>query len=171
MKKTLILVAILSLFTLSAVAQQDPERHHQRTNPHDVSKVVKDLSDSQKRKLEAVNNTSRERLEPLRKQQKAVRDSISTLMEQEGDNSKALFPLFDREASLQVQISREMYSTKVQVDRILTKEQRAELKKSMKEGHDKKRKEVRADRMQIKEKNGERRATLQKAKELKAPTE
>ena len=55
-----------------------------------------------------------------------MRDSIGKYMDSEGDQSKKLYPLFDREAQLQVQISREMYSTKVRIDKVLTKEQRKE---------------------------------------------
>ena len=88
--------------------------------------MVGNLSAAQKRKIESI----RQHVDNLRKQQKAVRDSIAMYMELEGDQSAALYPLFDREAAINVAIGREMYAGKVRIDEVLTKEQRAELRKA-----------------------------------------
>ena len=61
-----------------------------------------------------------------------MRDSIHRYMDMDGDQSQYLYPLFDREARIQTQISREMYATKVHIDQVLTKEQRKELKDNSK---------------------------------------
>ena len=131
MKKFLPLALALFLaFSLSA-QRQDGQRHDQQRP--DITELVSNLSDTQKSQLEAITNDSRQRVEKLRAQQKAVRDSITLYMDREGDQSKYLNPLFDREAKIQAEISREMYASKVRIDKVLTKEQRAELQKASKQ--------------------------------------
>lgn len=98
----------------------------------DITQLVSNLSDSQKSKLDNITTESRQRIDKLRSQQKAVRDSIAVYMDREGDQSKYLYPLFDREAALQVEISREMYATKVRINEVLNKEQREEFLKASK---------------------------------------
>lgn len=97
--------------------------------------MVGDLSQTQKKKLDAITDASKERVGLLRAQQKAVRDSIAVYMKLDGDHSAVLFPLFDREARLQCEISREMYTTKVRVDEVLTPEQRKQLRQSTTQKH------------------------------------
>lgn len=131
MKKSIIVAAMIVL-ALPLAAQRHDDKHPGKKH-RDVTELVSDLSASQKRKIDAVSRESKERVSVLRTRQKAVRDSIGMFMEREGDQSAALYPLFDREAQLQVSISREMYATKVKVDALLTKEQKAELKKALKD--------------------------------------
>lgn len=131
MKKILPLALALFLaFSLSA-QRQDGKRHDQKRP--DITELVSNLTDDQKSQLEAITNDSRQRVEKLRAQQKAVRDSINLYMDREGDQSKYLNPLFDREAKIQAEISREMYASKVRIDKVLTKEQRAEFQKASKQ--------------------------------------
>jgi Spy/CpxP family protein refolding chaperone len=105
--------------------------HREKMKKHkDVTEVVSDLSVAQKRKVESITKESVERVSALRTQQKSVRDSIGMYMEREGDQSAALYPLFDREAALQAAVSREMYNTKRSIDEVLTKEQRAEFREA-----------------------------------------
>lgn len=128
--KRLYLLLLLLLAT-PVMAQHGKPAH--RGGGHqcaEVTEMVKDLSPVQKRKLENITKESRERVDALKKSQKQVRDSVALFMRKEGDQSKYLFPLFDREARLQAEISREMYVTKVRIDEILTKEQRVELQKA-----------------------------------------
>lgn len=133
MKKTL-LFAIVILFTLhfSTLLAQ---RSHQERSQHrpDITQLVSNLTDEQKGRLESITDESRQRVEQLRNQQKNVRDSIAKYMEREGDYSKKLYILFDIEARIQAQISREMYATKVRIDEILTKEQRQQFRKASNE--------------------------------------
>lgn len=126
MKKTLVIIAIL---TLSAVSYAQAPKHHDK-QPRNVSELVSDLSASQKRKVDAIGRESKERVSALRAQQQAVRDSIGLYMDRDGDQSKNLYPLFDREAKLQVAVNREMYSTKLRIDQVLTPKQREELRQS-----------------------------------------
>lgn len=123
MKKYLLIVITL-LLAWPMAAQTD---HTKRKRP-EVTEVVSDLSAPQKRKIEVVSRESRERTEALRRQQRAVRDSINRYMDLEGDQSQILYPLFDREAALQAAVSREMYAAKLRIDAILTADQRATLR-------------------------------------------
>ena len=93
--------------------------------------MVSDLSVKQKRSLLQIQEKSHERIGQLNNQLKVVRDSIRTVMRQDGDNSKILYPLFDREGALQAQISKEMYTMRTQIDAILTPQQLAELRKAL----------------------------------------
>ncbi|MBO7101860.1 MAG: periplasmic heavy metal sensor [Bacteroidales bacterium] len=125
MKKIIILL-VLAVFALPLSAQHEgtpPRKKHQ-----EVTELVKDLSAVQKRKVESISKDSRERVGALRKQQRAVRDSIAMYMEREGDQSRELFPLFDREAKLQVAVNREMYTAKLRIDEVLKPEQREALR-------------------------------------------
>lgn len=137
MKKILTIVTI-GLFALqsSFCIAQRPHRgdhHGLGAGKHpEITEIISDLTSAQKSKLEAISNESKKRIEDLRNQQKSVCYKISQLMDMEGDHSKELNPLFDREARLQAEISREMYSTKVRFDQVLTKDQRKELKDSRK---------------------------------------
>lgn len=126
MKKTFI-IALLVMLALPGFSQDDSKRQHGRKHK-DITELVNDLSASQKRKIDALTKESVERVSELRRQQKAVRDSIHMFMERDGDQSATLFPLFEREADLQVAVSREMYATKLKIDEVLTKEQRIELR-------------------------------------------
>ena len=131
MKKILFLASTLLLgFTVSA---QKPADHRREGKRPDITKLVSNLTDNQKGKLETITNDSRQRIEKLRARKKSVRDSIALYMDREGNQSKYLNPLFDREAKIQSEISREMYSTKVRIDEVLTKEQRAEFHKASRE--------------------------------------
>ena len=102
-------------------------RHHQS-----IEKMVSDLSAPQKKKLETLKKESHQRIRQLRQSKHAVSDSINALMNLDGDHSQQLDPLFQREADLQVKISKEMYSTRIAVDKILTDKQRKEMKENMK---------------------------------------
>lgn len=131
MKKNIIIAFILISFAMPVIAQRDGGKRPEKKRP-DVTELVNDLSAIQKRKIETITNDSRQRMESLRAQQRAVRDSIGIYMDREGDQSKQLYPLFERDASLRVAISREMYSTKVAIDQVLNADQRRELKAALK---------------------------------------
>lgn len=132
MKKHFV-IAIMLAFVLPLVAQHKHQSREQHKQP-EISEIVKDLSAPQKRKIENITLRSRQRVEELRARKRAVSDSIASLMQQDGDQSQQLFPLFEREAALQTAINREMYSTKLRIDEILTREQRAVLRQSAHRG-------------------------------------
>ena len=124
--KKITLIFLLVLFALPLSAQHEGDRQHRKHR--DVTEIVQDLNAVQKRKVENISNESRERVAALRKQQKAVRDSISMYMALDGDQSQVIYPLFDREAKLQAAISREMYAAKLRIDEVLKPEQREALR-------------------------------------------
>lgn len=116
-----ILIAVAAIFVFTPSMAQRPK---DGGGHRDITNIVSDLSASQKKKLDAINEESKKTVDALRAQQKAVRDSIAMYIHREGDNSRILYPLFDREAQIQSSISREMYSTKIKIDAVLTAEQR-----------------------------------------------
>ena len=122
-----------SLFT-SAQAQHRP--HKPQPVENSVIEMVSDLSAIQKRKLESLQKESKDKIETLKHQHKAVKDSIQTLMDEYGDHSRELYPLIEREAALHAEISREYYRVKVRIDEIITREQAAEFKAKMKQKMD-----------------------------------
>ena len=128
MKKVLFFTLTLAL-GLSLSAQRQGGQSHKDQRP-DITQLVSNLTDSQKNKLETVTSESRQRVDKLRARQKTVRDSIALYMDRKGDQSRYLNPLFDCEAKIQAEISREMYSTKVRIEQVLTKEQRQEFQKA-----------------------------------------
>ena len=128
--KKITLILLLALFALPLSAQHEGDGQHRKHR--DVTEIVHDLNAVQKRKVENISNESRERVAALRNQQKAVRDSITMLMDREGDQSRELYPLFDREAKLQAAISREMYAAKLRIDEVLKPEQREALRAASK---------------------------------------
>lgn len=131
--KTLLIVILLSFVAMPCMAQHkgDRERVADPKSHREITEMVSDLSQSQKKRLDAITDASKERVAALRAQKKSVRDSIAVYMKLDGDQSAVLFPLFDREAQLQRDISREMYTTKVRVDEVLTPEQRRQLREAM----------------------------------------
>ena len=126
MKK--ILPLILALVVVTPLVAQHDVHSPEKKPRHDISEVVKDLSVIQKRKVDNISRDSKERVDVLRHQQQAVHDSIGMYMNLEGDHSKELYPLFEREAQLQVAVNREMYATKLRIDEVLKPEQRQALR-------------------------------------------
>ena len=135
MKRHIILILLLAV-AFPMMAQHDNPRHDKGKRT-DITELVSDLSAPQKRKIEQISKDSKERVDALRNQQRAVHDSINIFMNREGDQSKVLFPLFEREAQLHVAIDREMYTTKLRIDEVLKPEQRSELRKTLAKQHQK----------------------------------
>ena len=166
--KKIFLIAMMAFAVIGTANAQHPCKGmpEKECDKHpDITEMVSDLSSAQKRKLETITKESKERMEPLRKMQTMVRDSINMLMEREGDYTKVIFPLFDRDARLQSEISREMYLTKIRIDQVLTKEQRQELAKERQ-----KHKREHHDRKDLKElKMGKMGKEFKTTKDLKEP--
>lgn len=93
-----------------------------------VADQVSNLTVIQKKRLENISKDSKERVDKLRAQQKLLRDSIHHYLALPDDQSAILYPLFEREAWFQSELSKEYYRTRVKIDEVLTDEQRAELK-------------------------------------------
>lgn len=135
MKKIALYCLLLAVcFTVSA-QHKGPGKPPHHPVQEDIVNMVSDLSPLQKKRLESLSNESKKRMDNLRRQQGNVRDSIRTLLDQNADNSAALFPLFDREAFLQAEVSKECYRTRVKINAILTSAQSAELHEKMNRHH------------------------------------
>ena len=131
MKRTLaIVIMLVACFVLQAQPGQGRERRAKE--PPKIEEMVSDLSPMQKKRLTNVMENSRKEVDKLQAELDNVRNQIRSLMEKDGDNTEQLFPLFDRESDLRAEISKEMYRTRQQIDKILTKEQLAEFRKRCK---------------------------------------
>lgn len=134
MKK--LLSTLFAILLCSALLAQSPDggRHkrHSRPEPPKIEEMVSNLSAVQKKKLETITQNCKAKTAQLQKEMDKVRTEIRSMMDKEGDQSDKLFPLFDREAALQAAVSREMYTTKLRIDAILTPSQRATLRKGRK---------------------------------------
>lgn len=137
-KKFFVVIMMLSLCGATIAQTKKIESREGGQKRPEITELVKDLSPVQKRKIETITKESRSKIEGYRNQQKVVRDSIGSIIKRPGDQSKRLFPLFDREGALQSQISKEMYMTKLKIDEVLTKEQARELKNAMSKNKNKK---------------------------------
>lgn len=124
MRKRLLIMLLLA--TAMPLAAQNDQQHRRS----DITELVSDLSTAQQRKLDNLRRHAGQQLDTLRAQQRAVRDSINMYMELDGDHSRQLYPLFDREAQLQAAVSRTMYTTKLRVDEVLTDRQREQLRRA-----------------------------------------
>lgn len=111
---------ILSVGTASAQSKHKLDRkpHHPR-----VEEVVKDLNSGQKRKIDQYCKERGEHISALEGERETLRDSIRTVLHKEGDNSKVLFRMLDREAKIQAEIGKEMYRTRLKIDAVLTPDQ------------------------------------------------
>ncbi len=130
MKKTFIfIISILTITTLMAQAPSGGHRHRQGPpEPPKVEEMVSNLSAIQKKRLEGISENCKKQTAKLQKELDEIRSQIRNLMMQDGDQSDKLFPLIDRESSLQAQIAKEMYRTRVQIDQVLTEEQLTEFR-------------------------------------------
>lgn len=133
MKKTFTLLFAL-LFSTTLLAQH-PGQHGRggkdHPKPMNIEAMVSDLSAIQKKKLETITSESKKRVEGIQAELNTLRQQIRSLMMQDGDNSAKLFPLLDREGVLQAELTKEMYTTRIQVDAVLTPEQLKEFRARM----------------------------------------
>lgn len=128
MKRTFIILLTL-LLVGPLCAQQQRGRPH-RELPK-IEEMVNDLSNAQKKKLNAIQKDAKERISKLQAERDDVRDSICALMRMDGDQSEKLFPLLDRENALRSQIIKEKYKTRLKIDKVLTKEQQIVVRKKI----------------------------------------
>lgn len=125
MKRIIALIALS--VAISTICYAQPNHTHQKA----IEQFVSGLSVSQKKKIEQLHKQQHNEIAQLRMSQRRVRDSIDMYNDLYGDYSKILYPLYEREAKLQVEISKHFYEKKVALDKILTKEQHKEFIKNM----------------------------------------
>lgn len=134
--KRILSVLLLSLAIASPVVlRADDHPHKQKKCPSDVASIVTDLSAAQKKKIEQISKEGKERIHQLEGLQRQVRDSIRMYMDKYEDNSKILYPLFDREGKIETDINKEKYRIKTAINKILTPDQHKQLVEHFRKTH------------------------------------
>ena len=128
------LVAILACTMLFAQSPNEfghGKKHHKHEPPK-IEEMVSNLSAIQKKRLETITQESKKQVDKMQAELKSINSQIRKLLDAEGDQTNTLFPLFEREAQLKLEINQEMYRTRQQISNVLTKEQLKELRERMK---------------------------------------
>jgi len=136
MKKIVSIVLLLAL-AVSLSAQPGrcdamPKRHGAHKMPPSISEVVGDLSQRQKKRIESITEESKKQLRKTDSELCRVRRQIQSLLDKDGDHSKALYPLFEQEGRLMALRSRQMYESRLRVEKVLTPDQCRQFRQSMK---------------------------------------
>ena len=120
MKKLLVILFALVIFA-PAWSQENTKcnQHHECK----IEEFVDNLTPRQKHKIDDIYKKSKVRTDKWESELRQVRDSINVYLSKYGDYSNKLFPLFSREASLRLELNKERYRLKIQIDKVLTKEQ------------------------------------------------
>lgn len=130
MKKIATLIIVL---LLSSPLYAQHHQSGQKPQQPKIEDIVSNLSAKQKRQLEAIEEDQREELNALKKELQVVRDSVHYYMDLYGDYTAQVNRLMEREASLQLQVNKLLYETKVMIDKVLTPAQYKEMKSKMKQ--------------------------------------
>lgn len=128
------LVAILACTMLFAQSPNEfghGKKHHKHEPPK-IEEMVSNLSAIQKKRLENITQESKKQVDKMQAELKSINSQIRKLLDAEGDQTNTLFPLFEREAQLKLEINKEMYRTRQQINNVLSKEQLKELRERMK---------------------------------------
>lgn len=128
------LVAILACTMLFAQSPNEfghGKKHHKHEPPK-IEEMVSNLSAIQKKRLETITQESKKQVDKMQAELKSINSQIRKLLDAEGDQTSSLFPLFEREAQLKLEINKEMYRTRQQINNVLSKEQLKELGERMK---------------------------------------
>lgn len=128
------LVAILACTMLFAQSPNEfghGKKHHKHEPPK-IEEMVSNLSAIQKKRLETITQESKKQVDKMQSELKSINSQIRKLLDAEGDQTNTLFPLFEREAQLKLEINKEMYRTRQQINNVLSKEQLKELRERMK---------------------------------------
>ena len=128
------LVAILACTMLFAQSPNEfghGKKHHKHEPPK-IEEMVSNLSAIQKKRLETITQESKKQVDKMQAELKSINSQIRKLLDAECDQTNTLFPLFEREAQLKLEINKEMYRTRQQINNVLSKEQLKELRERMK---------------------------------------
>ena len=157
-RNILIIVGIccLFLFVGQVNAQKEyKEAMRDRYQPYEkqVEIALTSITDSQRETLHKLSKENKEYMEKYRKDRDQLEKTIKSLLAMKGDVSEVLFPLIDMKSRLEAEKEKNLYKMKLEIDSILTAEQRAEM-----EAYEKKMKEeVQKHRDEIKQKVKEKR--------------
>lgn len=157
-RNILIIVGICCLFLF--VGQVNAQKEYKeamryRYQPYEkqVEIALTSITDSQRETLHKLSKENKEYMEKYRKDRDQLEKTIKSLLAMKGDVSEVLFPLIDMKSRLEAEKEKNLYKMKLEIDSILTAEQRAEM-----EAYEKKMKEeVQKHRDEIKQKVKEKR--------------
>ena len=153
MKRNFLIIAgICCLFLFAGQVNAQKEEYNKamryRHMPYEkqVEEVLTNLTDSQREALHKLSKENKEYMKKYRKDRDVLDETIKSLLEMKGDVSETLYPLIDMKARLEAEKEKNLYKMKLEIDSILTSEQRTEMEKyyeDMKEEVKKHREEIR----------------------------
>ena len=159
-RNILIIVGICCLFLF--VGQVNAQKEYKeamryRYQPYEkqVEIALTNLTDNQREALHKLSKENKEYMKKYRKDREQLEKIIKSLLEMKGDVSEALFPLIDMKWRLEAEKEKNFYKMKLEIDSILTAEQR----EKMKEYEKKMKEEVQKHRDEIKQKVKEKKKT------------
>lgn len=159
-RNILIIVGICCLFLF--VGQVNAQKEYKeamryRYQPYEkqVEIALTNLTDNQREALHKLSKENKEYMEKYRKDRDQLEKTIKSLLEMKGDVSEVLFPLIDMKSRLEAEKEKNLYKMKLEIDSILTAEQRAE----MEAYEEKLQEEIQKHRDEIKQKVKEKKKT------------
>lgn len=158
-RNVLIIVGICCLFLFAGQVNAQKEEYNKamryRHMPYEkqVEEVLTNITDSQREALHKLSKENKDYMEKYRTDRKRLEDAILALLQKTGDNSEVLFPLIEMKNNLETEKEKRMYKMKLEIDSILTPEQKLEMDKY----EAKKREEYMKIRKEIDEKCREKR--------------
>ena len=120
-----------------------------------VEIALTSITDSQRETLHKLSKENKEYMEKYRKDRDQLEKTIKSLLAMKGDVSEVLFPLIDMKSRLEAEKEKNLYKMKLEIDSILTAEQRAE----MEAYEEKLQEEIQKHRDEIKQKVKEKKKT------------
>lgn len=159
-RNILIIVGICCLFLF--VGQVNAQKEYKeamryRYQPYEkqVEIALTNLTDNQREALHKLSKENKEYMEKYRKDRDQLEKTIKSLLAMKGDVSEVLFPLIDMKSRLEAEKEKNFYKMKLEIDSILTAEQRAE----MEAYEEKLQEEIQKHRDEIKQKVKEKKKT------------
>lgn len=159
-RNILIIVGICCLFLFEGQVNAQKEykeamRYRYQPYEKQVEIALTSITDSQRETLHKLSKENKEYMEKYRKDRDQLEKTIKSLLAMKGDVSEVLFPLIDMKSRLEAEKEKNLYKMKLEIDSILTAEQRAE----MEAYEEKLQEEIQKHRDEIKQKVKEKKKT------------
>lgn len=160
-RNILIIVGICCMFLFGGQVNAQKEEYKKamryRYQPYEkqVEIALTSITDSQRETLHKLSKENKEYMEKYRKDRDQLEKTIKSLLAMKGDVSEVLFPLIDMKSRLEAEKEKNLYKMKLEIDSILTVEQRAE----MEAYEEKLQEEIQKHRDEIKQKVKEKKKT------------
>ena len=159
-RNILIIVGICCMFLFGGQVNAQKEykeamRYRYQPYEKQVEIALTNLTDNQREALHKLSKENKEYMEKYRKDRDQLEKTIKSLLAMKGDVSEVLFPLIDMKSRLEAEKEKNLYKMKLEIDSILTAEQRAE----MEAYEEKLQEEIQKHRDEIKQKVKEKKKT------------